>query len=789
MAPSHESHEHGSLYLPQYGFGPILDFADLVGCNQFLFRVYTPKERSPFFDDTEPFFIAPKFDERYRNVTPGGWKDWGLDGRAAVANATYEDVATHMGWTTRSSSSYISTSFSPMWSIWEAVRRYHHGVKQDVEIAIIDAHAISDRSVTAASLLSKATSQERHESHWKWFRFSQESQAVLVYGAIPGTAVLASVPLADVLQNLPSYFLKPCVDESNPFHNLAWDHTERKPNFRLFCRDMSSRFLRLSSEGRLRDATTGSVELAIEFLRPWFHRTVTSNSELATLKLLTLAYIIAQWPSQWWILEHSEIWDLSSGMVDAIAGELHEKGKSKDIAHLQEAVDELERNLSVYENQLRYAQYQAVKYHRIASSASEKRTEKEPGTPRRSAYLPTPDASPDRGITARTRNSLPDSPSFIDRNACSKSLLPLLSALASSATAGTSNHLPPSPNRSKTDPSQVPVLPSPLLSAPVIVSYRTAGTSSHSPTSPDRNVVDPAEIQLPPSPLLSAPVLMSSASARTSRHSPTSPDTNVMDPARIPLPPSPLLSASVLTPFASAGTSRHSTTSPDTNVLDPTQIPLPPSPLLSALASSASAGTNNHSPDTNTTDPTQIPLPPSPLSTKREPPTGPVHPLLPTLPITPVSSPKRKYTPLFVEMISKMTTDDATVLATPTEEDMSFLRLTSSEATLDEIPPMDDKEGKEAEKVDATVLQIDDDAAAELNGVDSLDDYEWISEDEVEHDDVPKLPVFVKAASSLATGFLVGAFISLCLFSHRRTMLLTSNVNIQLAPDNIDTTS
>lgn len=160
MAPSHESREHGSRYLPQYGFGPILDFADLVGSNQFLFRVYTPKERSPFFDDTEPFFIAPKFDERYRNVTPGGWKDWELDGKTTVANATYEDVAAHMSWTTRSSSPYISTSFSPMWSIWEAVRRYHHGVKQDVEIAIIDAHAISDRAVTAASLLSKATSRE-----------------------------------------------------------------------------------------------------------------------------------------------------------------------------------------------------------------------------------------------------------------------------------------------------------------------------------------------------------------------------------------------------------------------------------------------------------------------------------------------------------------------------------------------------------------------------------------------------------------------------------------------------
>ena len=575
------------------------------------------------------------------------------------------------------------------------------------------------------------------------------------------------------------------MDESNAFHNLAWDHTERKPNFRLFCRDMSSRFLRLSSEGRLRDATTGSVELAIEFLRPWFHRTVTSNSELATLKLLSLAYIIAQWPSQWWILEHSEIWDLSSGMVDAIAGELHAKGKTKDIAHLQEAVDELERNLSVYENQLRYAQYQAVKYHRIASSASEKRTEKQPGTPRRSAYLPTPDASPDRGITARARDPLPDSPSFIDRNACSRSLLPLLSALASSATAGTSNHLSPSPNRSKMDPPQVLVLPSPLLSAPAIVSSPTAGASSHSPTSPDRNVMDPEQIPLPPSPLLPAPVLLPSASSRTSRR-------DVIDPTQIPLPPSPLLSAPVLVSSGSASSSSHLLTSP-------AQIPLPPSPLLSALASASSAGTNSHSPDTNTTDPTQIQLPPSPLSTKREPATGFVHPLLPMLPITPVSSPKRKYTPLFVEVRkpglfgssssgispiklsasiddSKYDDDDATVLATPTEEDILFLRLTSSEATLDEIPPMDDKEGQDAEKTDATVLQIDHDAAAELDGVDSLDGYEWISEDEVDlqYGAVQKLPVFVEAASYLATGFLVGAFITLCLFSsHRRTMLLT----------------
>ena len=82
---------------------------------------------------------------------------------------------------------------------------------------------------------------------------------------------------------------------------------------------------------------------------------------------------------------------------------------------------------------------------------------------------------------------------------------------------------------------------------------------------------------------------------------------------------------------------------------------------------------------------------------------------------------------------------------------------------------------EEAEQLDATsALRVDDDAAAELDGIDSLDDYEWISEDEVEPGVIQKTPVFVEIASHIATGFLVGAFITLCLFStHRRTILMS----------------
>lgn len=135
--------------LPQYGFGSEHTFENLVQDNPFLFRVYTPKTRSPFFDNSEPYFVGQKIDD----VSPDA-----VDQIAACS--TYEDVARHMDWTTRSSSPYISTSFSFVWALWEAVRRYRANVKHDIEIAVIDARAVSGRAVTALELLRKGTPQE-----------------------------------------------------------------------------------------------------------------------------------------------------------------------------------------------------------------------------------------------------------------------------------------------------------------------------------------------------------------------------------------------------------------------------------------------------------------------------------------------------------------------------------------------------------------------------------------------------------------------------------------------------
>ncbi|KAF9453342.1 hypothetical protein P691DRAFT_62035 [Macrolepiota fuliginosa MF-IS2] len=339
--------------LPQSGFGAESNFESLLKDNPFLFRIYTPKERSPFFDDTDPYFLAPKFNERCVR-SPVEIRDhtqlideW---------EVTYSDVAKHMDWTTRMASPFISTSFSFAWCIWDALRRFHQGVKKDVQVAIIDGRAVADRAMTAVELLNKSLPNQRNKEYWKWQRFSQESQSVLVYGSIPGTAVLASIPLLAILRHLPSYFLQPGyhgLNSDNPLIGIGWDYTERKTSYRRFCRDMASRFHGLNTEEKLADTTAGSLALALAFLRPWFHQAVDVDNRQAVQSLTDLAFIIAQWPGRWWINEHPETHELIHAMTLTLYEELREKHglQVKDeVLRLQGVVDELHEVVREYED-------------------------------------------------------------------------------------------------------------------------------------------------------------------------------------------------------------------------------------------------------------------------------------------------------------------------------------------------------------------------------------------------------------------------------------------------------
>ncbi|KAG1776548.1 hypothetical protein EV702DRAFT_339162 [Suillus placidus] len=341
--------------LPQYGYGSDHTFDHLIQDNPFLFRVYTPKQRSPFFDATEPYFVGQKYNEQYREAAERLRQPF--TGKSVASTSSYADVAQHMDWTQRHMSPYISTTFSFAWAIWEATRRYRVGLKHDIEIAIIDARQLAGRAATALELLRKGTPNERHLDYWKWYRFALESQDVLVHGSIPGSAVLASVPLLSIIDKLPSYFLRQdaIVDKrssSSQFNILSWDTMDRKPSFRQFCQDMSDQFLHLPTEHRLRDATGSSVRLAMTFLRPWFHSVVVDDFTEATETVCSLAFIIAQWPAQWWSRDHVEMWDVIRSLVQSVGEEVREKQKGvavEEVRRLQGVVSNLERVVQDYE--------------------------------------------------------------------------------------------------------------------------------------------------------------------------------------------------------------------------------------------------------------------------------------------------------------------------------------------------------------------------------------------------------------------------------------------------------
>lgn len=342
-------------YLPQYGFSSEYSFDRLIQDNPFLFRVYTPKVHSRSGSTVEPYFVGQKYNEHFTLAaeklrSPAVGPD-----ETIASTSSYQDVALHMEWTQRHKSPFVSTTFSFIWAIWEATRRYRVGLKHDIEIAVIDSRMLAGRAATTLELLRKGTPKERHLDYWKWYRYALESQNVLVHGSIPAPAVLTSVPLLSLIDKLPSYLLRQECDHTkllSPFDSLSWDTMDRRPSFRQFCQDMSDQFLRLPMEHRLRDATGGSVRLAMAFLRPWFHRVVAKDFTNATETACTLAFIIAQWPAQWWSRDHVEMWSVIRSLVQAVAEEVREKRKSElteEVRRPQGAVTDLERVVHDYE--------------------------------------------------------------------------------------------------------------------------------------------------------------------------------------------------------------------------------------------------------------------------------------------------------------------------------------------------------------------------------------------------------------------------------------------------------
>lgn len=181
---------------------------------------------------------------------------------------------------------------------------------------------------------------------------------MLVWGHIPGSAVLASVPLLQILSKLPSYFLYHDIADAkeSPLFKLGWDFRRKRPSYRQFCQAMSDRFMQMSMDKRLRDTTAGSVRLALALLRPHIHKHVSDDFAAATKIVCDLAYVISQWPGQWWAREHPEIRELVRCVVHIVGEEMREARRMQaleDANRMQDIVGGLEQLAQAYQARAR----------------------------------------------------------------------------------------------------------------------------------------------------------------------------------------------------------------------------------------------------------------------------------------------------------------------------------------------------------------------------------------------------------------------------------------------------
>lgn len=167
---------------------------------------------------------------------------------------------------------------------------------------------------------------------------------------VPRQAVLASIPLLQILRKLPSYFLRKDVQlvDGNPLDQVAWNYTSRKLGYHQFCREVSTLFLNRPEDVKLRDSTAGAVRLALAFLRPFFHNVVQDNFDIALSYLRSLAISISEWPANGWVRGYSEVGQIVDSMVLALGEELRAKyalQQGAEITRLQLVIDGLEHSL------------------------------------------------------------------------------------------------------------------------------------------------------------------------------------------------------------------------------------------------------------------------------------------------------------------------------------------------------------------------------------------------------------------------------------------------------------
>lgn len=320
--------------------------------------------------------------------------------------------------------------------------------------------------------------------HYKWTRHAEETQSVLVHGFIPSSAVLSSISFATILSHLPLYFLHAEISHRDilPIDQLAWP-SKHKLSYRQFCKEMATRYHDLPFEHRLRDATVGSVRLALAFLRPWFDEQVVlepKGFDLAVSRITELAWAIAHWPDS----KASSIRELAvaiRSMVRVLAEEIRLKRlgelvQLEEITKLHRVADELENVVRVYE--------QHVSNHVCPSPGPRPSLSRSPSFDDIGSFI---SSSPSNTVV----HSLPGSPTAL-KISIPEALEELdemeLSALTSFKTPATSF-----PSLDPVNASEDPLLDAPQYTEPAreILDDTVSESSSHPSTPVSATFTDP----------------------------------------------------------------------------------------------------------------------------------------------------------------------------------------------------------------------------------------------------------------------------------------------------------
>lgn len=297
---------------------------------------------------------------------------------------------------------------------------------------------------------------------------------------------------------------------------------------------MSGQFFALNTEERLADATAGSLALALAFLRPWFHSTIDNEDELGVRTLVSLAVIIAQWPSQSWMQERPEIYDLINAMASTLSRELREKHEVQvkdEVSRLKGVVDELHEVVREYE----------VKFSSLGKRPKGKRpmptlfiNSQVLSPPTNTVSLPVPPGPQTPGSKVQTPLTPPDTP----RSSTSSASRHPAVAIGNRLTTGPDSEVGSLPKRGLEAPLiSIPEAPSPLSAAAVISINAIANQSLAPKHSLDGLSSSPSNIsnaQLRATPIALTPPRLHPQTS----HAPSSALSEIR-PEEIPLPPTP----------------------------------------------------------------------------------------------------------------------------------------------------------------------------------------------------------------------------------------------------------